>query len=95
MGTATESKPHQVRVSDLAAAALLLAEGCRLAAIEPTGDPRRRTFVIAGDGETIQRLLSEFARGEAVVDLDPYLTAQRLLKERLYRSARVQPLDVA
>ncbi len=86
--TSAQAQAVEVRVTDLAAAALLIANGCRLGGIEATDDPRRKAFLIRGAAFVIERLLSEYSRGEVTVELDAFLSAQRLLKERLFRGDR-------
>lgn len=89
METPGDPTPRQVEVSDLAAAALLMAEGCRLVDLVPDGEPGRKAFVLEGNAAAIESLLSAYERGKAVVAVEPFVTAQRRLKERLFRSERL------
>lgn len=81
---------RQVRLSDLAAAAFLIAQGCHLAGVRPGVTHGRQEFVVEGEPRLISRLLEAYERGRAVVDLDAFLSAQRLLKDRLFRSGRTR-----
>ncbi|MDO8506916.1 MAG: hypothetical protein Q7S41_04815 [Candidatus Limnocylindria bacterium] len=65
----------ELRLSDFAAAALLIAHGCRLVRLETTNDPQRKTFVVRGDEQLTSRLLDAYARSEVTVQLDAYLSA--------------------
>lgn len=89
---ASRNRVIEVRVSDLAAAALLLANGCRLRAVEPTEDPRRKAFVVEGETVLVRRLLDAYSRSDVSVELNSFLAAQRLLKDRLFRTERVAAL---
>lgn len=80
----------ELRLSDFAAAALLIAYGCHLARLEKTNDPQRMAFVIRGDARLTSRLLDAYAHSEVTVRLDAYLSAQRLLKDRLFRAERTR-----
>lgn len=82
----------EVRLSDLAAAALLVANGCHLCALEASDDPRRKVFVVAGNAELVRRLLDEYLHGDVSVELNAFLAAQRVLKDRLFRSERLAVL---
>lgn len=90
MAVATSAEAQRVRTSDLGAAALLVAEGCRLISVDPTDDPRRQTFVLQGDPEIVRRLITEYRQGTAVVSVDAFLAAQRSLKDRLFRAERLR-----
>jgi hypothetical protein len=87
------SRRSQVELSDLAAAALLLAHGCELEDVVPSESPGRQLFVISGPAERVSELLAAFDRGDARVALIPYLGAQRLLRDRLFRHQRVRVRD--
>lgn len=79
-----------IELSDLAAAALLVAEGAgRVIDLVPTDVPGRVAFVVVGEPDRIDGLLRAYERGEAVVALEPFLAAQRRLKERLFRHERL------
>lgn len=91
MAIATSTGQAQpVRTSDFGAAALLVAEGCRLISIDPTDDPRRQEFVLSGEPELVRRLITEYRQGIAVVSVDAFLAAQRSLKDRLFRAERLR-----
>jgi hypothetical protein len=93
--------PPQTRVelSDLAAAAFLVASGCTFVGLVPSTEPGRQLFVVAGPRDRIEELLAAFDRGDARVEIAPFMGAQRLLKDRLFRHQRVhsprEPLDAA
>lgn len=87
--TPSDSTPTRIEISDLAAAAFLLAEGCRLIDLVPAGELGRKAFVLEGSAATVERLLASYERGEAVVAVEPFVAAQRRLKERLFRSERL------
>jgi hypothetical protein len=78
-----------IALSDLAAAALLIANGCRLRGLKPSDTPGRALFVIAGPAALIRGLLASYERGDAVVRVEAFLAAERLLKDRLFRRARL------
>lgn len=80
----------ELQLSDLPAAALLIAKGAfALVTIASTSDPRRKLFVLRGDRETATHLLDQHAAGSVTVDLDAYLAAQKYLRDRLFRLDRV------
>lgn len=83
--------PAEVALTDINAAALLLASGASvLLRIEPTADPRRQSFVLVGDPHAARALLEEFATGRVRVDLEAFLSSQRLLRDRVYRWDRLR-----
>lgn len=76
-----------LRLSDLNAAALLLAHGFTLVRAEPTSDPRRFEFVLHGNRAKGQQLLDAFWSGSATVKLERFVTAQKKLKNIIHRGA--------
>ncbi len=93
MAIETTDEQTQVELSDLASAALLLVNGCRLQDVAPSGQAGRQLFVITGPRKLVADLLEAYDRGEARVALVPYLGAQRQLKDRLFRHQRVRGVD--
>jgi len=64
-------------------ASLLLAKGFKLEAIEPTPDPRRKSFVFQDKPERTQ-LITDFYNGVVEVNAKQFADSQRELKEMLY-----------
>lgn len=79
-----------LRLSDLNAAAFLLAHGFTLVRAEPTSDPRRLEFVLQGDRAKGQELLDAFWAGSATVQLELFVAAQKRLKNVIHRGSPVR-----
>jgi uncharacterized protein DUF5659 len=79
---------RETRISDLDLAALLIAEGLALVRVESSPDPRRKLFVITGDGEQADRLQTAFNRCEATVNVTAFVAARRRLRSALVREGQ-------
>lgn len=80
---------HETHVSDIDLAALLLASGNSFVGVEPTTDPRRQAFVIAGNAEALDKLMTQFNRAEATVNVSAFVAARRRLRSALLRGGAV------